>query len=192
MRRAAAALLVLLAGCGGGAAATKTVTQTTPRAAPPAVPNRRGPTDDEVRRALHLPDRVPLRAQHAATAEQVRVVRGWLDALRAGDVRAAARYFSLPARFQNFSNLAIMKTPRDAVAVNASLPCGAKFLRAGAAQGFVVYEARLTNRPGGACGAGVGNVVRGAILVRGGKMIEWYRLPDQTPSSAAAPGDTEI
>jgi hypothetical protein len=183
MRRAAL-LLVLLAGCGGGDRPTTPTTVTErAQATPPTTttPPERPPSgDDAIRRGLLLPDRVPIRASRPASAAQVRVVRGWLDALRAGHVRAAARSFSLPARFQNFSDLAIMKTPAQAVAVNRSLPCGAKFLRAGAAgHGFVVYEARLTERPGGSCGAGVGSIVRGAILIRGGKMVEWYRLPDR-------------
>src|SRR3954452_8590850 len=190
VRRAAVALLLVFAGCGGS---DRTAATTTARPASPlqSVPKQRPPTDDEIRRALLLPDRVPIRATHTASPAEVRVVRGWLDALRAGHIRAAAGYFSLPARFQNFTSIAIMKTPAQALAVNQSLPCGARFLRAGTAHGFLVYEARLTERPGGGCGTGVGNVVRGAILIRDGKMIEWYRLPDKgVLEQSAAGGET--
>ena len=182
MRRAAAVLLACLplAACGGGSAQAPPAATTTVGQAPPATtPAPPGSPDDQIRRSLLLPPRVPLRATGPASAAEVRVIRGWLDALRAGHVRAAARYFSLPARFQNLSTVAVMATFAQAVAVNRSLPCGARFLRAGDAGGFVVYEARLTNRPGGACGSGVGSIVRGAILIRDGKMIEWYRLPDK-------------
>jgi len=107
-------------------------------------------------------------------------VRAWLDALSRGRVAEAARRFAVPSRFQNFTSLALIRTAGQAVAVTASLPCGAKLIKAGGARGFVVYEARLTKRPGGACGAGVGGVVRGAVLVRDGHMREWYRLPDRS------------
>ena len=198
-RRVAAALLVVVpfAGCGGGDVkpmpATTDTTGQAPPATTPAKPRRQQPpTDAETRRSLLLPDRVPLRPRGPASTAEVRVIRGWLDALRAGHIRAAARYFSLPARFQNLTTIAIMATPAQAVALNRSLPCGAKFLRAGDAQGFVVYEARLTNRPGGACGSGVGSIVRGAILIRDGKMIEWYRLPDKRPApGGSSAGQTE-
>ena len=42
----------------------------------------------------------------------------------------------------------------------------------------VVYEAILSDRPGGDCGTGDGARVRGAILVRNGEIAAWYRLPD--------------
>jgi hypothetical protein len=127
---------------------------------------------------------VPLHATGRAPAAQARVVRRWLEDLRAGHVAAAAKLFSLPARFQNLSTLAIIITPKQALAVTRSLPCGAKLTKSGGAHGWVVYEAELTDRPGGACGTGVGSVVRGAVLVRDGRMVEWYRLPDKTTTSA--------
>lgn len=174
-----ALLVVAVAGCGDG---------TRPRAhgaTPSAAPG--APTDAEVRNALELPDRVPLRATGSAPADEVAVVRAWLDDLRAGHIAAAARRFGLPARFQNFTAIALIHTRRQALAVTGSLPCGARMTRAGGANGFVVYEARLTGRPGGACGAGTGGVVRGAVLVRGGHMLEWYRLPDRSRPKRGEP-----
>ncbi|MFL5844991.1 MAG: hypothetical protein ACJ762_09885 [Solirubrobacteraceae bacterium] len=171
MRRFAPLLVcVVLAGCGGGdddAAVRST----------PALPQSSA-ADDRVREALHLPGRVPLRAVGDAPEEDVAVVRGWLDELSRGEVQKAARRFGLPARFQNIASVALIKTPEQALAVTDSLPCGARMTEAGGAAGFVIYEARLTDRPGGDCGQGVGGVVRGAVLVRDGHMIEWYRLPD--------------
>lgn len=138
------------------------------------------PSDAVIRRALGLPPRVPVRATGPGVPEQVAVVRRWLDALSAGRVDAAARLFAVPSRFQNFRSLALIRNRGQALAVTASLPCGARMTKAGGANGFVVYEARLTERPGGDCGAGVGGVVRGAVLVRDGRMAEWYRLPDRS------------
>lgn len=185
MRRAALLGLLALTGCGGSEQrAAPATTHSAPPAARQATTPAPPPSDAEVRARLRLPSRVPLRATHAAPAAQARVVRAWLDDLRAGHVRQAARLFSLPARFQNLTTLAIIATPAEALAITRSLPCGARMTRAGAARGFVVYEARLTERPGGACGSGVGSIVRGAVLVRDGRMIEWYRLPDRSPPPA--------
>jgi hypothetical protein len=178
MRRLAPLLVcAALAGCGGGTDAARTSTvPTTPRTAA---------ADARVREALHLPTRVPLRADGDAPEADVAVVRGWLEELSRGEVRRAARRFGLPARFQNLASVAIIETPAQALAVTDSLPCGAHMTTAGGAGGFVVYEARLTDRPGGACGKGVGGVVRGAVLVRDGRMIEWYRLPDRSRGQGA-------
>jgi hypothetical protein len=183
----------MVAGCGGKDAspppATTTATATTERAAPtPTVPNERPPTDDEIRRSLRLPTRVPLRETGDAPRAKVDVVRAWLDLLRRGDVRAAAGLFDIPALFQNLTTRAVITSPVQALAITRSLPCGAKLLHAGGAHGFVVYEARLTDRPGGACGSGVGGIVRGAVLVRGGRIVEWYRLPDKQSAPAESDG----
>ena len=175
MRRTAPLLVcALLAGCGGGderAAETRATT---------AAKDPGSPSDTRVRKALRLPDRVPLRATGDAPADDVAVVRSWLEELSAGNVAAAAERFAVPARFQNFGSVALIRTPAQALAVTSSLPCGAEMTESGGADGFVIYEARLTDRPGGACGDGAGGVVRGAVLVRDGHMVEWYRLPDRS------------
>lgn len=177
----ALALASLIAGCGGETKPAAAPPETA-ATAPPVPTTPSGPvTDAQVRRALHLPERVPLRATGDAPAQDVRVVRSWLDELSRGEVARAAKLFAIPARFQNFTSVAVIRTPRQALAVTDSLPCGAKLTKAGGASGFVVYEARLADRPGGGgCGAGVGGVVRGAVLVRDGHMVEWYRLPDRS------------
>lgn len=189
MRGAALVLaLAALGGCDGESKPKPAAPADTAAKAPPVPATPSGPaTDDRIRQALRLPARVPVRATGQAPAENVRVVRSWLDELRRGHVVRAAKLFAIPARFQNFSSVALIRTPRQALAVTDSLPCGAKMTRAGGANGFVVYEARLTERPGGGCGSGVGAVVRGAVLVLDGHMVEWYRLPDRSrPKRGAA------
>jgi hypothetical protein len=182
MRRLAPLLAcALLAACGADKQPAKK--GQSPRPAPTTP--QTAPSDDQVRGALRLPSRVPLRADGEAPPENVAVVRGWLDELSRGEVRRAARRFGLPARFQNFSSVALIRRPAQALAVTDSLPCGGHMTVAGGANGFVVYEARLTDRPGGACGTGIGSVVRGAVLVRDGHMIEWYRLPDRSSAPGA-------
>ena len=169
-------VVALLAGCGGSSSPSRPAAKTTA-----AKPRAARPTDAQIRDGLGLPDRVPVRATGHARADDVRVLRQWLDRLRAGRVAAAASLFAVPSRFQNLSSLAIIRSRRDARLINASLPCGAKLVTAGGAGGYVVYRAQLTQRPGGACGTGAGNYARGAILVRRNHIVEWYRLPDPDP-----------
>lgn len=183
-----AVVVVALAGCGGGEGAPRTPTgpaaASTAPAAPPSASRYRPPgpaEDEEVRRSLRIPARVPLRPFGSAPPREAAVVRRWLAAITHGRVRRAAAMFALPARFQNFGTIARLRTRAQARAITAGLPCGAVFLRAGGgghARGFVVYDARLVERPGGSCGTGVGGIVRGAVRVRGGRIAEWYRLPD--------------
>lgn len=178
MRRAVVLLVsAVIAGCGGG---DERADQPAKESATTGNQELGSPSDARVREALRLPDRVPLRADGDAPEEDVQVVRSWLEELSAGEVERAATRFAIPARFQNFSSVAVIRTRAEALAVTDSLPCGAEMTEAGGADGFVVYEARLTERPGGACGAGTGGVVRGAVLVRDGRMVEWYRLPDRS------------
>lgn len=175
VRRFAIALVLLaVAGCGGEDA--RQPAHSTPAPVPSAPP---GPlTDNAIRLQLRLPARVPLRATGRARPADVRVVRLWLDRLRSGDVAGAARLFAVPSRFQNNAFVARIRSRRDARRINASLPCGARLVSAGGAEDFVVYRARLTDRPGGGCGTGEGAFARGAIRVRDRHIVEWYRLPD--------------
>jgi hypothetical protein len=165
-----AVAVLALFGCGSGG-------DTTPRTTAKRPPSRI--TDARIRSDLELPPRVPLRAAGRAPPAEVRVVRDWLDRLRHGDVIGAAALFAVPSRFQNISSIQIIHSRLDAERINASLPCGARLVSAGGAGGFVVYRAELTDRPGGDCGSGAGDPVRGAIRVRAGHIAEWYRLPDR-------------
>lgn len=58
---------------------------------------------------------------------------------------------------------------------NDSLSCGSRLVSAlGGRNGFTVAVFKLTSRPGADCGTGTGNDARTAILVRGGRIAEWY------------------
>ena len=46
-----------------------------------------------------------------------------------------------------------------------SLPCGAVATAMGGAGAYTIVKFRLTKRPGGVCGSGVGGTARGAIRV---------------------------
>jgi hypothetical protein len=162
----AVSTVVALAGCGSHhSATTSTAAQD-----PPATPQRS---------ALDPPAGVPDRATGPARAESRRVINAWLRALRHGNVRRAAHYFALPSKFQNVTPVLTVTSERERIAINLALPCGATAVAMGGAGAYTIVTFKLTKRPGGNCGAGVGGTARGAIRVERGKIKEWYRLPDR-------------
>ena len=130
---------------------------------------------------------VRLAAPPAPPIETASVHEHWLAALRRGDVRAASRYFALPSTFQNGTPVLTIDTDVERVAVNEALPCGAKAIRTGGAGAFTIIVFELVRRPGADCGPGTGNRARGAIRVAGGRIREWYRLPDAPGAAQPAP-----
>src|SRR3954468_9921312 len=115
----------------------------------------------------------------------VKVIEGWVDTLRKGDVEGAAGYFALPSVVQNGTAPVVLHTRGDAIAFNDALPCGARLLRARPAGRFIKATFRLTNRPGGGCGSGIGLLARTAFVIRDGKIVQWRRLsnpPGQEPA----------
>jgi hypothetical protein len=165
---------IVLAGCGSG---HSTKTTTTLADAQP-VPQRSD---------LELPPGVPDRATGPADAEARRVINAWLRALRRGDVERAARYFALPSKFQNVTPVLTVDSDGERLAVNLSLPCGAKAREMGGAGAYTIVTFVLTERPGADCGSGVGGTARGAIRVERGHITEWYRLPDRPGGPPHAP-----
>jgi hypothetical protein len=120
-----------------------------------------------------------------ALAAATRVIKGWSDTLRHGHVVAAARYFALPAIVQIQPNEAPLRITRrrEAIAFNLVLPCGARMVRAEREGRYVNALFVLTERPGAQCDA-PGATARTAFLIRGGRIAEWRRAPDE-------PGDDE-
>lgn len=114
----------------------------------------------------------------AGSAEKV--IRGWADAHRRGDMKAAARYFAVPSTISNGGAPVKLLTQADIVFFNTTLPCGAKILSTAAvAHGFTLTTFELTERPGaGKCGSGTGGTARVAFRVRMGKITDWRRASD--------------
>jgi hypothetical protein len=135
-------------------------------------------TDDLVVREVEGSEK-PRRGK--PTRDEVSVIRGWADALRAGDVRRAARFFAIPTTVLDGTNpqrtLPNMKAVRN---FNRGLPCGARLLRTARGQGsFVVATFRLTERPGpGSCQGGVGQLADTAFLIEKRHIVQWLRQPD--------------
>lgn len=122
-----------------------------------------------------------------APAADVAVIRAWADALRRGDVDAAARYFALPSVMVNGTDASgaalviAIQTRAQADAANASLPCGARFISADLRGRYVNALFRLTGRPGpggGNCGTGAGQTARTNFVIAHGLIVEWLRAPD--------------
>jgi hypothetical protein len=172
-------------GCGGGERSTVNSNDTTPGATPATTETT--PADSP----LELPRTVPQRATGPADRASTRVIRRWLAALNRGDVTRAAHFFALPSKFQNTGTPVLtVDSERERIAVNLSLSCGARAIQTGGAGRYTIVRFRLIERPGGDCGSGTGATARGAILVAGGRIREWYRLPDEpgaAPNAPAAP-----
>jgi hypothetical protein len=114
------------------------------------------------------------------TRAEVAVIRAWSDALRAGHVAEASRFFAVPAEVFDGVNPRRPLLDRDAVEqFNRGLPCGAKLVATERGEGsFVIGTFRLTERPGrGRCGEGVDEPAATAFLIRKGRIAAWLRVP---------------
>jgi hypothetical protein len=130
--------------------------------------------------------RTPTPAQPGpGAASDARVIRSWSDALRAGHLDAAARFFAVPVVVENGTPPLELSTREAVRAFNESLPCGARLVRTQHAGRYTVATFVLTDRRGGHCGTGVGQKAATAFAIRGGKIAEWRRVP--LPASPKGP-----
>lgn len=127
----------------------------------------------------------------AADPSAVDVIKAWSTRLREGDVTRAAGYFAIPGEFFNGgSGVIIIRTLAQAVAVNATLPCGARFLSADQRGRYINALFRLTARsgPGGSnCAGAVGATARTNFLISRGRIVAWVRAPDDPGDNQAPP-----
>jgi hypothetical protein len=195
------ALAVLAAGgCGssGHARAARTATTAPPAAArAPATPPRATPTPTpttptptpRVNGRITLPD--PPATGRPASAADLRVIRGWADTLRRGDVRGAAGYFRLPSEMINGPaangtvSVVQIHSRVDAEAANAALPCGARLEAADQRGVYINALFALTGRPGlgGGC-QGTTGTGRVNFVIRGGRIVRWIRARDEAGDGA--------
>lgn len=118
--------------------------------------------------------------QGGADADAVRVIKGWADELRSGDVTAASERFALPSIVQNGSVPLRLTNRRQVELFNQSLPCGAKLTEAVPSGKFTIATFELTERPGpGECGGGVGETAKTAFVIHDGRITQWRRVVDQ-------------
>ncbi len=121
---------------------------------------------------------------------EVRVIRGWADALRAGRVKEAADFFAVPALVLDGTNpQRPLSDKAEVLEFNRGLPCGAQLVDAVRGEGkFVIATFRLTERsgPGAQPGCSVGALAATAILIEDKHIVQWLREPDP-----AQPPDTD-
>lgn len=169
-RRGACTLAVLalsVAGCSSGGDDPKRA-QATPRPKTSATPAQGG-------------------EKPASKADEA-IIRGWADALRAGHVEEASRYFAIPSVVSNGTPPLSLRSRSDVEFFNAALPCGARVTRVVDSGVFVVATFVLTERPGpGECGSGVGGTAQTAFMISKGRILQWRRVNEGAP---AAPGET--
>jgi hypothetical protein len=111
--------------------------------------------------------------------EEVAVIRGWADALRAGHVAEAARFFALPTEVSPDGQNALHLEDRgDVMKFNRRLPCGARLIATERGDdSLVIATFRLTERPGrGSCGQGVGEPAATAFLIEDQRIARWLRV----------------
>jgi hypothetical protein len=115
------------------------------------------------------------------TPQEVSVIRGWADALRAGHVEQASRFFAIPTTVADGTNPLRKLPDRDSVrAFNRGRPCGARLVKTKRGENsFVVATFRLTERPGrGQCGDGVDQLAATAFLIERKHIVQWLRAAD--------------
>ena len=122
-------------------------------------------------------------ASKKPTRGEVRVIRGWADALRAGRVKEAADFFAVPALVARRHQPAALaaRTRPTVLEFNRGLPCGARLVDAVRGEGkFVIATFRLTERsgPGAQPGCSVGALAATAILIEDKHIVQWLREPD--------------
>jgi hypothetical protein len=135
-------------------------------------------TDDTVVREIEGSEK-PRRGK--PTPNEVSVIRGWADALRAGHVNAASRFFAIPAVVADGTNPQRSLDDLEAVRqFNRGLPCGARLLHTKRGQdSLVVATFVLTERPGpGECGTGVDQRVATIFLIERHRIVRWLRAAD--------------
>jgi hypothetical protein len=182
---------LVLGACGGSS--DKHGSATPSGATPQVTPDAQGGALSP----LELPADVPSEPTGKADPAQVKVIRAWSAALRKGDVAAASAQWAVPSKVQNGSPVLTLASRSDVRIFNGALTCGSVVTATGGAKGgFTIATVRLTQRKGADCGTGTGHSARTAIRVRGGKIVEWYRLPDDPnaprsqPQPAAPPDDS--
>jgi hypothetical protein len=124
---------------------------------------------------------------HPASRAAVQAINGWADELRAGHVRRAASYFDTPVVVQNASPVFVLRSRRDVLQFNATLPCGAHVVKTLAGARYTVATFVLTERPNAPsrCGA-TGELAAAAFLLRHGKISEWRRVLVPPPLGPAS------
>ena len=104
------------------------------------------------------------------------VVDSWSQAINGGDDEAAAGLFAKDAVVIQDGQRTILASDADALAFNASLPCGAKVVGKKTSGDDVTTTFTLTRRPGHMCD-GTGEAAVTVFTIVDGKITLWHQLP---------------
>jgi len=104
-----------------------------------------------------------------------RVIRGWNDAVNAGDFDRAGDYFERGATVEQQGEIKL-NTPDDAEAFSRSLPCRSDVTDVDSEDGSSIAAFRLREGRDGDCAAG--GTARVRFVIRDGKIREWRQLPE--------------
>ncbi len=132
-------------------------------------------------------DARPKAAAPPTASSDERVIRAWTDELRRGDEAAAANRFALPAVVANGTKPLELTTRAQIRAFQDSLTCGAVLVDSEPHHGLTIARFRLTDRPGGDCGDGVGGYAAAAFEIKGGRIVRWLRIEDPATAPPAGP-----
>ena len=131
-------------------------------------------------RATATPEPTP-KPQPVTRAER-RIIRGWSDALRHGQVDGRGALLQRPGAGRQPAARVPGDASRTSRSSTATLPCGAKLvkMRRSAEPKFVVGIFRLTERPGaGECGTGTGDLAAVAFRIYRGHITSWIRADEE-------------
>ncbi len=103
-------------------------------------------------------------------------IRGWSDAVNAGNYERAGAFFA-PGAVVEQAEETRLRTPEDAAHFSASLPCRADVIGIEPEERASVATFRLREGRGGPCRG----EARVHFSVRNGKLTEWRQLPEGPP-----------
>jgi hypothetical protein len=113
------------------------------------------------------------------------VVDSWSQAINGGDDEAAAKLFAKDAIVIQDGQRLTLASEAEALAFNASLPCGARVVGKKSDGNDVTTTFTLTRRPGHMCD-GTGQAVVAVFTIADGKITLWHQLPSGAADTQSA------
>jgi hypothetical protein len=200
LRWAIAGLALVLAGCGSTAEPSRLDLTTPGVHTGEPIPSATATPEGS---GTATPKATP--AVKPVTSAEKRVIKGWSDRQRRGDMTEASRYFSVPALISDADQGELfLSTPGEVKKFNSSLKCATKLMgtRRGA-KGFAVGIFMLSERKGQTkCGVDAGQTTEVAFQIRKQHIQQWVRIavgtgvatptptPTQTPTASPTPTAT--
>jgi limonene-1,2-epoxide hydrolase len=113
------------------------------------------------------------------------IVERWSKAINASDDKAAANLFADNATVIQGGQSVTLTGHDEALAFNASLPCGGKIVEQALEGDEVTATFTLIGRPGHTCD-GPGQTAVAVFRITDGKIVVWQQLPAPDPATQSA------